>query len=221
MDVKFYSVELVKNDLSYSSMGNLMWGKFEYVVFKNIDEFPNGYEDKSQNSNNVIYMYSFKEDMRIDLLKEDGCTNLMFKDLKSDRTYNFVGLTLVSIAESVKEKIVFSQNSGKKFIVEKLDERLNQKSAKLNNFDNLVYETFGTLNGDDLCFVTLFDDIDIYIQFIEKIQALTYTRNSNEKLFDATYSFVSSPYLSSNRELFKNCNGYASIQITYNFRQSA
>ena len=221
MDVKFYSVELVKNDLSYSSMGNLMWGKFEYVAFKNISEFTNEYADKSKNSNNIIYMYSFKDDMRIALREEYGYTNLMFKDLKSDRKYNFVGLTLVSIAESAKKKIVSSHNGKTKFIVEKLDEHLNQKSTKLNNFDNLIYETFGTLNGDDLCFVTLFDDIDIYIQFIEKIQTLTYARNSKEKLFDATYSFVSSPYLSSSSELFKNCNGYASIQITYNFKQSA
>lgn len=225
MDVKFYGIEMIKDDSCCFRNGNLMWGNFEYVSFKHIEDFPNEYVNKSQNSNKIIYMYSFKDDMKIDLDAGDTTTYAIFKDIKANRKYNFVGLTLVSIDEQVKEKIITASNSQSKLFVEQICECLDDSanSYSLNDFDNFIYETFAMLNGDDLCFVTLFDDIGTYMHFIEKLQMLKYNVASKEKinLFDATYSFISSPYLTSNNDLFKKCTGYASIQITYNFKQSA
>lgn len=224
MDVKFYGIELIKDDSCCLRNGNLMWGNFEFVSFKHIEDFPNEYVNKSQNSNKIIYMYSFKDDMKIDLDDSDAiCT--IFKDIKTNRKYNFVGLTLVSIDEQAKGKIITESNSQTKPFVEQICEYLDASanSYDLNNFDDFIYETFATLNGDDLCFVTLFDDIGTYMQFIENLQTLKYNESSTEKmnLFDAAYSFISSPYLTSNDGLFKECTGYASIQITYNFKQTA
>ncbi|MCH5194332.1 MAG: FRG domain-containing protein [Oscillospiraceae bacterium] len=222
MEVKFYGIELIKNETTYSTSGNLMWGNFEYVSFKNIKEFTNEYEIKSRNSNNVIYMYSFKDDLKIDLCQSDGCNCSEFKDIKSGKKYNFVGLTLVSVDELTKKNIFSSYDIESTFGVRTLCEYLDQtKENRLKRFNNLVYESFGTLNGDDLCFVTLFDDIGDYIDFIEELHVLEYSDIDNKKtnFFDATYSFVSSPYLSHNTELFSKCHGFAAIQITYNFKQ--
>lgn len=230
MDVKFYGIELIKNDSCCFENGNLMWGNFECVSFKHIEDFPNEYAKKSQNSNKIIYMYSFKDDMKIDLNVIDTTCSI-FKDIKANRKYKFVGLTLVSIDEQVKEKLLSAVDSQTNLFVERISAYIdgsanNDGSANikgLNDIDNFIYEVFATLNGDDLCFVTLFDDIGTYMHFIEELQLLKYTGESGEEinLFDAIYSFISTPYLESNEDLFKECTGYASIQITYNFKQSA
>lgn len=236
-NVEFYGIELIKNGGKYTyepastaqKRGNLMWGRFEYMSIKSIDDFTNECIEKADTANSLIYLYSLGGTSNIVFKKSDTGSLVVSENSENPHDYKFIGITLVRFSESAKQ-ILNRDDDGTEFGKDKYLVEKAAKSIRNNDtvkaHDQITYEIFGTLNGDDLCVAALFDDIGKYLSFIETLQILEYPgKNDNDgtRLLDATYSFVSAQNLQKYADLdsdnlFSLCSGYAAIQLTYNFK---